>query len=73
MPPQLTALLPVQGRFLGLQFGNQTGDPVERLLIEHPACYLPKLINLDIDLVTPTAHEAARISREFSWNLRAHS
>jgi hypothetical protein len=49
---------------LGLQFRDQFGNAIERLLIQHPPCQGLKALNLSINLVALTAHENIPHSRE---------
>ena len=51
----------IQGdaRLFRLQFGDQLGNVVERLLIQYSTRNNLKALNLDIDLIELTAHELA--------------
>ena len=51
----------MESGLLGLEFSDQLGNAIKRLLIQHPACHCPKALNLGIDLVALTAHETSRI------------
>ena len=69
----LTPLFRVKRGLFGLQFGDQLGNAVERLLIQHSTRDNLEAPNLDVDLVALTAHELAPHSREliFMNGLRA--
>ena len=69
----LTPLFRVKRGLFGLQFGDQLGNAVERLLIQHSTRNNLEVPNLDVDLVALTAHELAPHSRElmFMNDLRA--
>nr|ALS88946.1 MetaGeneMark_Unknown Function [uncultured bacterium] len=57
----------------GLQFGDQLGNAVERLLIQYSTRNNLEALNLDVDLIALTTHLLAPHSRElmFMNGLRA--
>ena len=60
----LTPLFRVKRGLFGLQFHDQLGNAVERLLIQDSTRNNLKALDLDVDLIALTAHELAPHSRE---------
>jgi len=63
----LTRLFRVKRGLSGLQFGDQLGNAVERLLIQDSTRNILEALNLDVDLIALTAHELAPHSRELMF------
>ena len=50
-------LLRMQGSLFGFQFGNQAGDAIDGLLIQHPASDVLQVPNSRVDFAAMIAHE----------------
>jgi len=63
----LTPLFRVKRGLFGLQFSDQFGNAVDRLVIQASTRNNLEALNLDVDLIALTAHELAPHSRELMF------